>query len=223
MIYKYLFNFILLLCLLTPSIPLHAAITGKVVSISDGDTITILDSTRTQHKIRLWGIDCPESGQDFGKKAKQFTSSMVFGKTVSVITEDTDKYGRTVGIVKIDGKTLNEELIKAGFAWVYVQYCNKPVCDQWKRYEEAARRGKAGLWAQSNAIPPWEFRHGTKLARTPIISPIKIPGAYHGNTKSMVFHKPGCKAYGCKNCTEVFTSREMAIKAGFRPCGECRP
>ena len=74
-------------------------ITGKVVSISDGDTITVLDSSKTQHKIRLWGIDRPESHQDFGAKAKQFTSDLVFGKTVQVITEDTDRYGRTVGTV----------------------------------------------------------------------------------------------------------------------------
>jgi micrococcal nuclease len=74
--------------ILTISTLSHAAITGKVVGISDGDTITILDSTNTQQKIRLLGIDCPESHQDFGTQAKQITSEMVFGKTVQVITED---------------------------------------------------------------------------------------------------------------------------------------
>ncbi|MFZ3046822.1 MAG: thermonuclease family protein [Desulfatirhabdiaceae bacterium] len=153
MTHKYLLKYALIFIFLTLSLPSQAALTGQVVGISDGDTITILDSTRTQHKIRLWGIDCPEGHQDFGSKAKKFTSNLVFGKTVSVMPEDTDRYGRTVGTVMIDGKTLNEELIKAGFAWVFIRYCNKPVCEQWKRYEEAARRGRVGLWAQSNAIP----------------------------------------------------------------------
>jgi endonuclease YncB( thermonuclease family) len=202
-----------------------SAITGKVVSVSDGDTITILDSTRTQHKIRLWGIDCPEGGQDFGNKAKKFTSNLVFGKTVSITPEDTDRYGRTVGTVKIDGKSLNEELIIAGFAWVYIKYCNKPVCDQWKRYEEAARRGRVGLWVQSNAAPPWDFRRvereGVPVEQKRVV--LQSSGVYHGNTKSMVFHQSSCGAYNSKNCTEIFNTREAAIAAGYRPCGACKP
>ena len=199
-------------------------ISGNVVSIVDGDTIKVLDGTRTQHKIRLWGVDCPESHQDFGTRAKQFTSDMVFGKTVQVIIEDTDRYGRTVGTVMVDGKSLNEELVKAGFAWVYNQYCKKPTCDQWRRYEEAARKGKMGLWAQPQPIPPWEFRHGpSKSAPSPTTNTTQNAGAYHGNAKSMVFHAPGCKAYDCKNCTAIFPDRDAAIKAGYRPCGTCKP
>jgi len=140
-----------------------------------------------------------------------------------VLSEDTDRYGRTVGIVKIDWKTLNEELIKAGFAWVYVQYCKQPVCEQWKRYEESARKSKAGLWAQPNPTPPWKFRHGKKAAPIPANATAQTAGAYHGNVKSKVFYAPRCKAYDCKNCTAVFTSQDMAVNAGFRPCGEYRP
>ena len=191
------------------------------MGISDGDTITVLDDTRTQHKIRLWGIDCPESGQDFGTKAKKFTSNLVFGKTVSVISEDSDRYGRTVGTVKVDGKNLNEELIKAGFAWVYGRYFKRPVCEQWKRYEESARKSKAGLWAQPNPTPPWEFRHVKKTAPIPANDTAQTAGAYYGNVKSKVFHAPGCKDYDCKNCIEIFPSRDAAIGAGFRPFGEC--
>lgn len=100
-------------------------IIGKVVGIADGDTITVLEN-RTQYKIRLFGVDCPEKSQDFGNRAKQFTSDLVFGKMVQVISEDIDRYGRTVGMLMIDGKCLNEEIVKAGYAWVYNQYCKKP-------------------------------------------------------------------------------------------------
>lgn len=106
-------------------------IIGKVVSISDGDTITVLDANKTQHKIRLFGVDCPESHQDFGQKAKDFTAGMVFGKDVSVKVMDTDRYGRTVGIVNVNATSLNEELLKNGMAWYYAQYCKSSFCAQW--------------------------------------------------------------------------------------------
>lgn len=199
-------------------------ITGKVVSIADGDTITVLDSSKSQHKIRLWGIDCPESHQDFGTRAKQFTSDLVFGKAVQVIPDDTDRYGRSVGTVMVDGKSLNEELVKSGFAWVYGQYCKKSVCAQWKKDEETARKNKVGLWAQPNPIPPWEFRHGSsKTDPAPSTITTQSAGTYHGNTRSMVFHASSCKDYNCKNCTVVFPDRNSAIMAGYRSCGNCKP
>jgi len=197
-----------------------ADISGKVVGIADGDTITVLQD-KTQYKIRLFGVDCPEKSQDFGTRAKQFTSGIVFGKDVQVLVEDTDRYGRTVGTVMLAGKTLNEELVKAGFAWVYSQYCKKPICNQWKQYEEAARNAKIGLWSQPNPTPPWEFRHGAKVA--PSTAPGQNSGDYHGNNNSMIFHAPGCKVYNCKNCTAVFSNREEAIVAGYNACGSCKP
>jgi endonuclease YncB( thermonuclease family) len=88
------------------------ALTGKVISIADGDTITILDNTKTQHKIRLYGIDTPEKKQVFGKAAKKYTASLTAGKTVNVTTYDTDRYGRTVGVVQVNGLNLNRKLIE---------------------------------------------------------------------------------------------------------------
>jgi endonuclease YncB( thermonuclease family) len=94
--------------------PIHAsAWQGKVVGVSDGDTITVMHDGKGE-KIRLYGIDCPEKDQDYGQKAKQFTSNMVFGKTVDVKPIDQDRYGRTVGIVVFDGVNLNVELIRSG-------------------------------------------------------------------------------------------------------------
>jgi len=86
-------------------------ITGKVVGVSDGDTITVLDANRQQHKIRLDGIDAPESSQDFGSRAKQSLSDLVFGKTVTVTSRKKDRYGRVLGTVTLDGKDINLEQV----------------------------------------------------------------------------------------------------------------
>jgi len=172
-------------------------------------------------KIRLYGVDCPEKAQDFGQKAKQFCSDMVFGKTVDVESVVTDRYGRTVGIVRINGKCLNEELLRNGFAWQYKQYCDKSFCSEWKKLEEQARSSKAGLWSQPNPTAPLDFRHGGKGRNS---QPAMLSsGDFHGNVSTHVFHSSTCKAYNCKNCTEVFKNREDAIKAGYKPCGSCRP
>lgn len=94
---------ILFLCFFVLFLGLSHALTGKVISVADGDTITILDSSRKQHKIRLYGIDCPEKGQAFGKAAKKHTSHLTYQKTATVTEYDTDKYGRTVGVVQVGG------------------------------------------------------------------------------------------------------------------------
>ena len=200
-------------------------ITGKVVSIADGDTITVLDSSKTQHKIRLYGIDCPESHQDFGQKAKEFTSGLVFGQNVEVKVMDTDRYGRSVGVVSIGSKTLNEELLKNGMAWYYGQYCKTSFCSQWSQYQEDAKNKKIGLWSMANPTPPWEFRRAGKTGSSTEATTQKTPqaGVYHGNISSKVFHQSNCDAYSCKNCTDVFQNRDDAVKAGYKPCGKCKP
>ena len=150
------FFFYLISVLILPSLSL--AWQGKVVGISDGDTITVLHNNRGE-KVRLYGIDTPEKRQDFGNKAKQFTSNMVFGKYVEVESVTKDRYGRTVGLVYINGQCLNEELVRAGFAWVYIKYCKKAICTDWRRLEAAAKANKNGLWSHTNPMPPWEYRH----------------------------------------------------------------
>jgi endonuclease YncB( thermonuclease family) len=97
-----------------------------VIGVADGDTITVLHEKRPE-RIRLCGIDCPEKRQPFGKRAKQFTSELVFGKVVEIDPVDTDRYGRTVAFVRVEDITVNEELIKKGLGWVYVRYCKLPL------------------------------------------------------------------------------------------------
>jgi endonuclease YncB( thermonuclease family) len=194
---------------------------GKVVSVADGDTVTVLTEGKSQLKVRLYGIDCPEKAQAFGTKAKQYTASLVSGKQVEVEAIDQDRYGRTVGIVFVQGLNVNEAILKAGYAWVYTRYCRKSFCSNWQKVQEQAQAGHIGLWSDPNPTPPWVYRPGSKSGATK--KQAQSAGVYHGNTSSHVFHKSGCRYYDCKNCTMNFPTREAAIHAGYRPCGSCKP
>ena len=122
--------------------------TGKVVRVSDGDTITVLHNGKGE-RIRLHGIDCPEKRQAFAKRAKQFTSNLVFAKTVTVQAVDLDRYGRTMGVVLLpDGRSLNHELVRAGLAWMYRRYTNDQSLSDLEEEAQVARRG---LWADPHA------------------------------------------------------------------------
>lgn len=150
---------ILLILLVFASFLYGADIKGKVVSISDGDTLTILDNSKTQHKIRLAQIDAPESSQDFGNASKQNLSKLCYNKVAKAKVETIDKYRRSVAIVYCEGIEVNLEQVKSGLAWVYRQYAS----DQ--RYFEAeigAKSSKIGLWSISEPTPPWEYRRGKK-------------------------------------------------------------
>jgi micrococcal nuclease len=127
---------------------------GRVVSIADGDTFTLLMGAE-KIRIRLHGIDCPEKSQAFGDVSKKFLSELALGKDVIVQKTDTDQYGRTIGILEIDSINVNEELLKAGLAWHYKRFDKNPI---WTKLEEQARSDKQGLWIQKDPIPPWEFR-----------------------------------------------------------------
>jgi endonuclease YncB( thermonuclease family) len=128
--------------------------TGKCVGVSDGDTISVMKAGRAV-KIRLEGIDCPELRQDFGTRAKQFTSALVFGKSVQVKEYSRDRYGRMVAKVSVGGQDVSLEIIKAGLAWQYKKYSSDPVLAE---AEEWARKAKQGLWSTPNPVPPWEYR-----------------------------------------------------------------
>jgi endonuclease YncB( thermonuclease family) len=145
----------LLFCLVTAAV--HAAdITGRVVGVADGDTLTVLDNHKGLNKIRLHQIDAPEKKQDFGQRSKQSLSDLTYGKQVRVEVFDTDNYGRTVGKVWVNGQDANLEQVKRGMAWVYVKYASDPA---YFEAERAAKSGRVGLWNQPNPTPPWVFRH----------------------------------------------------------------
>jgi endonuclease YncB( thermonuclease family) len=150
----------LLIALLTPS-AWAQILMGRVVGVADGDTITVLDDQRVQHKIRLAGIDAPEKSQAFGQRSKAFLSSLVFSKPVVVETQKTDRYGRTVGKVLVGDRDANLALVVAGMAWHYKKYETEQSASDRMIYasaEQDARVARQGLWADPSAMPPWEWR-----------------------------------------------------------------
>lgn len=138
----------------------HAAvITGKVIVISDGDTVHILTSDKKDIKIRLNKIDAPEHNQDFGQQSKKSLSDMIFGKTVTVQYQMKDRYGRVLGIIYLGSHDINLEQVKRGMAWVYRRYTDDSV---YIHAEGTAKQNKAGLWSNANPMNPEQFRHGSK-------------------------------------------------------------
>lgn len=141
---------------------LAATLAGRVVGVSDGDTVTVLTAENRQFKIRLSGIDAPEKKQPFGARAKETLSRHLFGQAVTVEWTKTDRYGRIVGKIEVDGFDANLEQIREGSAWVYTQYLRElPVEDQ-RLYLEAERQAKSerrGLWRDNDPEPPWQWRH----------------------------------------------------------------
>ncbi|MCZ6643404.1 MAG: thermonuclease family protein [Gammaproteobacteria bacterium] len=150
-------SFVLFLILSAPALTdtIHQ---GKVVKITDGDTLTLLVNDE-QLKIRLSDIDTPKRKQPFGTRAKQALSELAFGKQARVIEVTTDRYGRIVGRVFVDGIDVNRELVAQGYAWVYRKYSKDA---ELLRLEAEAKQKGLGLWADPNPIPPWEWRRGQR-------------------------------------------------------------
>lgn len=149
-------KFLFLFVLLANTYLLSAQTAGKVVKVADGDTFTLMDSYGKTHRIRLYGIDCPELNQPFGKDAKRFTSNLVLQKMVSIEKISNDRNGRIVAKVTINGnQSLNQLLLQNGMAWHFLKY------DKSKTYadlERQARVAKLGVWASANPIAPWDWR-----------------------------------------------------------------
>lgn len=127
---------------------------GKVVSIVDGDTLTVLVDNE-QVRVRLNGIDAPEKRQAFGTQAREKLAELTFGKVVTVHNSGKDRYGRTLGTVLAGGESVNFAMVEAGLAWHYKQYSKDATLS---RAEYDARKAGRGLWGEKNPVPPWEFR-----------------------------------------------------------------
>lgn len=136
---------------------LAESLSGKVVKIADGDTLTMLVTGNRQIKIRLAEIDTPESHQPYGQKAKQALAGLVFSKTITADVQTTDRYGRSVARVYAGTLDVNAELVRSGSAWVYRKYAKDRSLYE---LEAQAREDKKGLWAlpESEQTPPWEWR-----------------------------------------------------------------
>jgi endonuclease YncB( thermonuclease family) len=133
-----------------------AEFTGKVVHIANGDTLTVLDDDKVEHKVRMHGIDAPERGQAFGTKAREALSEKVYKSTVRVVWKEKDQYGWIVGDVFLGNRHINTEMTRDGFAWWYRQY--SPNSKELERAEAEARKERRGLWRDKEPEPPWDYR-----------------------------------------------------------------
>ncbi|MEZ5941402.1 MAG: thermonuclease family protein [Planctomycetaceae bacterium] len=192
---------------------------GKVVGVTDGDTITVLVNNQSV-KVRLEGIDAPESGQSFGSKSKLALSALVFAKQVTVKKTGEDKYGRTLGVVSVGNVDANAKMIQDGWAWHYKEYNDE---DRLAKLELEARAAKRGLWAETNALAPWSYRARKALPQTrqavapttakvprtppptpqvprtppttPQVKPAETTATYWLNTSSGVRHNARCQYF----------------------------
>ena len=198
---------------------LAGTFSGTVISVTDGDTIKLLKADKTQVKIRLYGIDTPESKQAYGTKAKQALSTLVFGKAVTIKDHGKDRYGRTIGTVYVAKTKVNLKMVQDGWAWHYKQYSkDKDLADA----EVAARKAKKGLWQGNAPVAPWEWRRsGRKAKDTPEAEVSKetptVQGKYWLNLSSKVVHSPKCRNYG-KTKKGRYSD---VIPDGFRHCKLC--
>jgi len=151
---------------------------GTVVKVIDGDTVHVITANKTKLKIRLYGIDAPETpkinrktgvvskqGQPYGEEAYEVLKDKTFGKKVRIEIMDIDRYKRMVAVLRIGNRNINQEMVIEGWAWAYRQYLDRPYASEYIRAEETARAKKLGLWNQANPQPPWEFRKLMKYGR----------------------------------------------------------
>ena len=156
------------------TVPADAAdFSGSVISVLDGDTIEVLHNQHPE-RIRLSGIDCPEKGQAYGRRAKQAASALALGKEATIQTHSHDKYKRTLGdMILPDGMNLNHALVKDGWCWWYRKYA--PKNGELERLETEAREAKKGLWVDPAPIPPWVHRKARR-GQAPHLSDVEPRG-----------------------------------------------
>jgi len=165
------------LCLAASAISVAAAahtIEGRVIGVSDGDTVTVVDGLHTPHRIRLAGIDAPEKAQAYGDASKRYLSDLVFGEAVTVEYKKHDRYGRVVGKLLKDGHDASLEQLRAGFAWHYKQYQREQSREDRGAYAQAehgAQQAHAGLWRDPAPVPPWAWRLQRRSKRTAETAP----------------------------------------------------
>jgi micrococcal nuclease len=153
----------LLLSLFTPpAVAQDRTSTLKVVRVHDGDSLTCLTDDNRQIKVRLDAIDAPELGQPFGQASKKALSEIVFGKVVTVVEKNKDRWGRTVAHVLVDGKDTNLMMLEQGLAWHYTEYSNNK---RLQHAEDEARTARKGLWSDREPMPPWDWRKNEREQR----------------------------------------------------------
>ena len=183
---------------------------GKVIGVTDGDTITVLADNKTI-KVRLEGVDAPESNQSYGAKSKQALAELLFGKSVTVKKTGTDKYGRSLGIVIVGEVDANARMIEDGWAWHFKKYND---VERLAKLTVDPRKARRGLWADDSPLAPWEFR---ARQRTPQAGPKDRDAnvKYWLNTSSGVRHNERCEHF------QNTKNGRLCGAAEGRACGIC--
>lgn len=221
-VFKYLLVILLIF-------PIYAeSISGKVIKITDGDTVHIILTNHEKEKIRLAGIDAPERKQAHGKKATRYLASLIAGKTVTVEYNKRDRYGRIVGKILYNGEDVNLKMVQVGYAHWYFKYRKEQSRDDQISYKVAeanARKFNLGLF-QNEAIPPWEWRKKKKNLRKVIVKPsLNVQNLVSNtddamnvwlNTKSGKYHCPNTRYYQNTKMGKLIL-QSVALKSGYRP------
>jgi len=154
--------FPLLVCALWLASPAWAFV-ARAKSVQDGDSLTVRLGDNALVTLRLYGIDAPELRQPSGRSARKRLAALALRQTLDVQALDTDRYGRTVALVRLgDGALLNEIMVAEGLAWVYDQYCQADICPRLHALEAQARQERRGLWAAANPLRPSDWRREHK-------------------------------------------------------------
>jgi endonuclease YncB( thermonuclease family) len=191
---------------------------GKVISVADGDTLTILADEQYQYRVRLAEIDAPESGQPFAQTSRQMLANLAFGRQATVRVVDLDRYGRTVGRVRIGSVDVNAEMVKQGGAWAFRQYQSDQRFQLWEKEARAAKRGLWGLQADQ-IIAPWDWRAGRRARaaqRAQARSPARASAMADVQRQSPTRFQCGAKTY----CREMVSCDEAMFH--LNQCGLSR-
>jgi endonuclease YncB( thermonuclease family) len=187
--------------LLIPSALAHE-IHGRVVSVTDGDTIKVLSAKNTQTTIRLDGVDAPEKSQPFGGASKKALAKKIADRDVLVLSKEKDRYGRTIGVVMLDGRNINREMVAEGYAWAYLKYLTDQRLIE---LESEAKASKRGLWAlQPDQVQaPWEWRSARRS------------GQAISNTNNAPIDGQCGQVRTCSEMTSCHEARFYLSKCGF--------
>jgi endonuclease YncB( thermonuclease family) len=195
-------------------------LSGRVVKIADGDTITLRADDGTLIKVRLAEIDAPEQGQPYGRRSREALAQLVSGEDVRVVVQDTDSYGRTVGRPYVDDLDVCAEMVRSGSAWAYKKHLTDPVL---LTLEDIARDAKRGLWSlpDTDRVPPWQWRWQNR-PNPARVADAKCP--IKGNINSRgerIYHMPGQENYAATRISETrgerwFCDENEARAAGWR-------
>jgi endonuclease YncB( thermonuclease family) len=216
------------LLLLLSQLALAYQLVGKVVGVTDGDTLTVSDNSNSQHVIRLAGIDAPEHGQAFGAASEKHLADLVLDKNVNLDCTNEQSYGRLVCKVLLhSGEDVDLDQVKAGMAWHYKQYAYSQTLEDRQTYalaEDAAREAHLGLWSDAHPVQPQDFRHGSQSPlcvdnlNHRIACSQQYAGPVRGNARSHIYHWAGCPNYDeiSQDNRVSFANAQAAEAAGYR-------